>query len=84
MSKIGIIVASANNNQKLAIELQKIAIELNYDSEIINLVDYNLPLYSTIEEEKNGIPESVLDLATRIIDLKAYKSIPFDAATFSK
>ncbi len=32
MSKIGIIVASANNNQKLAIELQKIAIELNYDS----------------------------------------------------
>ncbi|GAB1466049.1 hypothetical protein MASR2M54_15490 [Aliarcobacter cryaerophilus] len=52
MSKIGIIVASANNNQKLAIELQKIAIELNYDSEIINLVDYNLPLYSTIEEEK--------------------------------
>ncbi len=54
MSKIGIIVASANNNQKLAIELQKIAIELNYDSEIINLVDYNLPLYSTIEEEKNG------------------------------
>lgn len=52
MSKIGIIVASSNNNQKLAIELQKIAIELNYDSEIINLVDYNLPLYSTIEEEK--------------------------------
>ena len=36
MSKIGIIVASSNNNQKLAIELQKIAIELNYDSEIIN------------------------------------------------
>lgn len=35
MSKIGIIVASSNNNQKLAIELQKIAIELNYDSEII-------------------------------------------------
>ena len=31
MSKIGIIVASANNNQKLAIELQKIAIELNYE-----------------------------------------------------
>ena len=28
MSKIGIIVASSNNNQKLAIELQKIAIEL--------------------------------------------------------
>ena len=72
MSKIGIIVASSNNNQKLAIELQKIAIELNYDSEIINLVDYNLPLYSTIEEEKNGIPESVLDLATKIIDLKAF------------
>lgn len=34
MSKIGIIVASSNNNQKLAIELQKIAIELNPNNSI--------------------------------------------------
>ncbi|RXJ80432.1 FMN reductase [Aliarcobacter skirrowii] len=72
MSKIGILVASSNNNLKLAIELKNIADELNFDSEIINLVDYNLPLYSTVEEDKNGIPESVLDLTTKIMDLKAF------------
>ena len=59
MSKIGILVASSNNNLKLANELKNIADELNFDSEIINLVDYNLPLYSTVEEDKNGIPESI-------------------------
>ena len=72
MSKIGILVASSNNNLKLANELKNIADELNFDSEIINLVDYNLPLYSTVEEDKNGIPESVLDLTTKIMDLKAF------------
>lgn len=72
MSKIGILVASSNNNLKLAKELEGITKELNCEAELINLVDYDLPLYSTKEEEKNGIPESVLDLATRIMDLKAF------------
>src|SRR5574344_1684268 len=72
MSKIGILVASSNNNLKLSLKFQELAKELNIDTEIINLVDYNLPLYSTNEEEKNGIPESVLDLATKIMDLKAF------------
>ena len=72
MSKIGIILASSNNNKKLAIKLQDIASSLNYETQIINLVDYNLPLYSTNEEEANGIPETALDLATQIMDLKAF------------
>ncbi|OCL83669.1 NADPH-dependent FMN reductase [Arcobacter porcinus] len=72
MAKIGILVGSSNNNLKLAQEFNKIIIEKNLEGEIINLVDYNLPLYSTNEEEKNGIPESVLDLATKIMDLKAF------------
>ena len=72
MSKIGILVASSNNNQKLALKLKELAQSQNCEAEVINLVDYNLPLYSTIEEEKNGIPESALDLATKIIDLKAF------------
>ncbi|WP_418178656.1 NADPH-dependent FMN reductase [Aliarcobacter lanthieri] len=72
MSKIGIIVASSNNNYKLAVQIQDIATQLHYETEIINLVNYNLPLYNTLEEEKNGIPESVLDLATKIMDLKAF------------
>jgi len=72
MSKIGIIVASSNNNQKLAETLKKIALEQNCEAEIINLVNFNLPLYSTTEEEQNGIPESALDLASKIMDLKAF------------
>ncbi len=72
MSKIGILVASSNNNQKLGLKLQELAIEQNCEVEFINLVDLRLPLYSTIEEEENGIPESALDLATKILDLKAF------------
>ena len=72
MSKIGIIVASSNNNLKLGLKYQELAKNLNVETDLINLVDYNLPLYSTNEEEKNGIPESVLDLATKIMDLKAF------------
>ena len=69
MSKIGILVASSNNNLKLGLKFQELAKNLNVETDLINLVDYNLPLYSTNEEEKNGIPESVLDIATKIMDL---------------
>ena len=72
MSKIGILVASSNNNQKLGLRLEELAREQNCEVELINLVDLRLPLYSTIEEEENGIPEAVLDLATKILDLKAF------------
>ncbi len=72
MSKIGILVASANNNRKLGNKLKDIANELGHEVELINLVDLDLPLYSTVEEEKNGIPETVLDLTNHILDLKAF------------
>ncbi len=72
MSKIGILVASSNNNQKLGLKLKELALEQNCEVELINLVDLRLPLYSTVEEEENGIPEAVLDLATHILALKAF------------
>ncbi len=72
MSKIGILVSSSNNNQKLALKLEELAKSKNIEVKLINLVDLNLPLYSTIEEEKNGIPESVLDLASDILELKSF------------
>ena len=72
MSKIGILVASSNNNLKLGLKLKELALTLNYDTELINLVDLKLPLYSTLEEQENGIPESVLDLASKILALKAF------------
>lgn len=72
MAKIGILIASSNNNQKLGLKLQELALKEGCEVDLINLVDLRLPLYSTVEEEENGIPETVLDLATRILELKAF------------
>lgn len=72
MSKIGILVASANNNRKLGDKLKELAQNLGCEVELINLVDLDLPLYSTVEEERNGIPETALDLANTILSLKAF------------
>ncbi|NVJ54301.1 MAG: NAD(P)H-dependent oxidoreductase [Campylobacteraceae bacterium] len=72
MSKIGILVASANNNLKLGQRLQELAKEVGVESEVINLVDLNLPLYSTVEEEKNGLPEAAKELAGKILTLRTF------------
>ena len=72
MTKIGILIASSNNNQKLGLKLQELALKEGCEVELINLVDLRLPLYSTVEEEENGIPETVLYLATKILELKAF------------
>ena len=72
MSKIGILIASSNNNQKLGLKLKELALSQNCEVELINLVDLRLPLYSTVEEQENGIPESALDLANKILALKAF------------
>ncbi|MGB6328162.1 MAG: NAD(P)H-dependent oxidoreductase [Halarcobacter sp.] len=72
MSKIGILVASSNNNLKLGKKLAELAGEENVEAEVINLVDLELPLYNTIEEQKNGIPEVAKDLAIKILSLKAF------------
>ena len=72
MSKIGILVASAGNNRKLGDKLQEQASEQNVETEVINLVDLDLPLYSTVEEERNGIPGVAKDLAEQILALKAF------------
>ncbi len=72
MSKIGILVASANNNRKLGDKLKELATIENVETEVINLVDLNLPLYSTVEEENNGIPDTAKVLAEKILALKAF------------
>ncbi len=72
MFKIGILVASSGYNMKLALKLQELAIEQGSKVELIDLVDLNLPLYSTKEEEKNGVPVQAKELASKILDLKAF------------
>jgi len=72
MSKIGILVASATNNRKLGETLKELAQEENIEAEVINLVDLDLPLYSTVEEERNGLPEAAKQLAESILALNAF------------
>lgn len=72
MLKIGILVASSENNQKLGLKVEEIAKKNNCEVELINLVDLKLPLYNTIEEEENGIPQVAVDLAAKILNLKAF------------
>lgn len=72
MSKIAILVASSVNNQKLGLRLQELAIKENCEVELINLVDLDLPLYSTVEEEKNGVPKTAVDLAKKVLALNAF------------
>ncbi len=72
MSKIGILVASSNNNLKLGTKLEELAKEQNIETELINLVELDLPLYSTVKEEKIGIPDVAKELASKILALNAF------------
>jgi len=72
MSKIGIIVASATNNRKLGDKIQELATAKDVETTVINLVDLNLPLYSTTEEERSGIPDIAKDLAEKILSLQSF------------
>ena len=72
MSKIGILVASSNHNNTLALKLKDIAQEKNCNVEFINLVDLNLPLYHTNEEKENGIPSIAIDIVKKLLDIQAF------------
>lgn len=65
MKTITILVASSGNNKKLGNDLEKIALEAGSKVENINLVDLDLPLYSTIKE-KEGVPDLAIKLKESI------------------
>lgn len=54
-----ILVASLNENMKLAKVLQEQLQQLNQSVQIINLVELELPLYDSLKEEKDGIPAPI-------------------------
>jgi len=57
-----ILVASVNENAKLAKVIEQKLEALSEKSTMINLVELNLPMYSSIEEDK-GIPKAVNEVA---------------------
>ncbi len=67
-----IFVPSLNKNVQLANILKKQLSTIGEESQIIHLVDYNLPLYDTDKEEKNGIPEEIVNISKVMLEAKAY------------
>lgn len=70
MKTILVLVASVGKNVELG---DKIAAEIraqDAQAEIVNLVELDLPLYST-KAEANGIPEKAVELSKKMIDANA-------------
>ncbi len=67
-----ILVASLNENMKLAKILQEQLSTLNKESEIINLVNLELPLYDSFKEEKEGIPKPIFELMESMGNAQGY------------
>jgi len=66
MKNIGILVASVNKNMELAHNIQEVVTELGHESDIINLVALDLPMYTSIIENEKGIPSEVHNLAKHL------------------
>ena len=67
-----IFVSSLNENMRLANNLQSQLEELGKKSEIINLVDLNLPMYDSLKEERDGIPKEVHNLIKKMEGASGY------------
>ncbi len=67
-----IFVSSLNENMKLASNLQGQLKELGEESEIINLVDLNLPMYDSLKEERDGVPSRIDALIKKMSGASGY------------
>ena len=67
MKKILIISATSRNNLILAQNIKKICKNINFNTELINLEEYNIPLYTPIEQEKS-IPAPIHSLMKKFIN----------------
>lgn len=67
-----IIVASVNENMKLAHTIQTELDSLNKSSEILDLITLNLPMYSSITEQTDGIPDAIEAIVSKMKAAKAY------------
>ncbi len=70
MKNILILVGSSGKNAELAQSIQDIGLSAGYKLTIKNLIELNLPLYSSVEEAK-GIPSSAKELTDEIISAEA-------------
>ena len=66
-----IISSTSRNNLALAKNLQSICSDLNMDNELINLEEFDMPLYTPIEEEKE-IPSEIKSIMKKFIDAPGF------------
>lgn len=67
-----IIVASIEQNMKLANSIHEQLQSLEQKSKIINIVALDLPMYTSSREDKDGIPEVISSLVGQMKSAKAY------------
>lgn len=72
MKKIIILLASVVKNKELAETFSSSAKNKGYEVEIINLVSLNLPLYTSLAEEEQGIPQKAQTLRNILSDSHAF------------
>lgn len=66
MSKIAIIVSSDVMNRKLSLAIQAELEKRGPEVLLINLIDEELPLFTTKYEEKNGVPAQIKTLQEKL------------------
>lgn len=71
MKKIAIIIASVVENRELALKIDEVVKELGQESEIIDLVDLDLPLYTSLLEDSAGIPQKAKELTQLLLAFDA-------------
>lgn len=67
-----ILVASLNKNMELAKVLQEQLSKLHEKSEIINLVQIELPLYDSLKEERDGMPKPIFEVMNTMDKSEGY------------
>ena len=71
MKTILIISATSRNNLILAKNINAICYSLNINTELINLEEYNIPLYTPIEQEKS-IPLVMQSIMEKFIKVEGF------------
>jgi chromate reductase len=61
-----IFVASLVENMKLASKIENNLKDLGKETEIINLVDLDIPMFDTFKLENDGIPEKIKELSKKM------------------
>lgn len=67
-----LLVASLNENMKLAQRIEKSLETLGVKSQTINLVDLNITLYDSSKEENDGIPSKITELSNTMKNATGY------------